>query len=262
VAPGENGIHGGNVPLLKALALYLISSVARWHQFFISSEWGVSTSIARLDDLEALPVPFSHRDSSTVLELAELYDELADDEKQAISNENGLIVQMEAVFKRLFNLRPHERELIDGFFAGSYQCIKGKFPAEAVEPATTMDVQKYCQILRRELDIYLQERGVRHQITALLDNKEVCLTIEGKRKSEAIEPTIQRVSTCQTEALKRIAEQLRQKHSQRVYFEKSLYFYERGRMWFLKPRRRIEWNVRQALMDADDLIAELLAGDD
>jgi hypothetical protein len=31
---------------------------------------------------------------------------------------------------------------------------------------------------------------------------------------------------------------------------------------FLKPRRRIEWNVRQALLDADDVIAELLSGRD
>jgi hypothetical protein len=62
--------------------------------------------------------------------------------------------------------------------------------------------------------------------------------------------------------LKRIAARLRQKYSQRVYFEKTLSFYERGRMLFLKPRRRIEWNVRQALLDADDLIADLLSGHD
>ncbi len=261
VPPGENGLHGDNVPLLKAFALYLISSVARWHQFFISSEWGVSTSIARLDDLEALPVPFAHRDTPIIQELAKLYDELADDERLPISNKSRLLVQMEAAFQRLFNLRAHERELIEGFFTGSYQCIKGKFPAEAVEPATITDVDKYCRVLRRELDDYLQERGVRHQIIVSLDAQDVCLIVEGKRTSAVIDPVIQSSGNDHTEALRRIAEQLRQKHSQRVYFEKSLFFYDRGRgrMLFLKPRRRIEWNVRQALLDGDDLIAELLA---
>jgi hypothetical protein len=118
--------------------------------------------------------------------------------------------------------------------------------------------------LRRELDEYLQERGVHHQITVVLDNKQTCIIVEGKRTSKAIDPIVQESNREQFEALKHIAGQLRQKHSQRVYFEKSLFFYDHkgGRILFLKPRRRIEWNVRQAVLDADDLIAELLSGPD
>jgi hypothetical protein len=159
-------------------------------------------------------------------------------------------------------LRPQERDLINGFFDGPWQLIKGKFPAEAVDAAEPTDIREYCLTLRRELDEYLLERGVRHQISAAFNDKQVCLTIEGKRTSGAIEPAIHNWGNGQSQSLKRIAERLRQEHSQLAYFEKSLYFYERGRMWFLKPRRRIEWNVRQALLDADDLIAELLAGHD
>jgi hypothetical protein len=264
VPPGENAIYGENVPLLKALAVYLISSVARWHQFFISSEWGISTSIARLEDLEALPVPFSHQDTPIIQELAKLYDELADDDKRAFSEKDRLVVQLETIFPRLFGLRTQEREIIEGFFASSYQCIKGKFPVEAVEPVTASGVLQYCQILRRELDNYLQERGVRHQITVSLEANDVCLTIQGKRTNEAIEPVIQKSNNGRTEGRNRMAQHLQQKHSQWVYFEKSLYFYDRahGRMMFLKPRRRIEWNVRQALLDGDDLIAELVSEHD
>jgi hypothetical protein len=75
---------------------------------------------------------------------------------------------------------------------------------------------------------------------------------------------VQGVSDRQAEAITSIDRWLRQKHSQRAYFEKSLFFYDHdhGRVMFLKPRRRIEWNVRQALLDADDVIAELLSGRD
>ena len=260
--PGENGIHGKNASLLRALALYLISPAARWHQFFISSEWGISTSVARLGDLEALPIPFSTQDDRTILELATLYDDLADDAQQVFSKKDDLLDQAMGIFWKLLKLRPHERELIEGFFAGPYQCIQGKFPDDAANPATSADIQKYCRSLRRELDEYLQERGVRHQITVTLDDKQVCLAVEGRRTSKAIEPVIHESNRGQSEVLKRIVKQLRQKHSQRVYFEKTLYFYDRGRILFFKPRRRLAWNVRQAVLDADDLIGELLSGHD
>jgi hypothetical protein len=264
VPPGENGIQGENVALLKALALYLISPPARWHQFFISSEWGVSTSVARLDDLQALPIPLSHEGSAPTEELAALYDQLAEDEEQGCPDKDALLVRAEAIVWRLCNLRAQERELIEGFFSGPYQCIKGKCPDDAIQPAMRSDVQGYCRILRRELDDYLEQQGVRHQIVASVHENEVCLTIEGRRTSTAIEPVVQGVSDRQAEAITSIDRWLRQKHSQRAYFEKSLFFYDHdhGRVMFLKPRRRIEWNVRQALLDADDVIAELLSGRD
>ena len=42
-------------------------------------------SVARLGDLEALPIPFSTQDDRTILELATLYDDLADDAQQVFS---------------------------------------------------------------------------------------------------------------------------------------------------------------------------------
>jgi hypothetical protein len=209
-----------------------------------------------------LPIPFSTRDDRTIAELANLYDDLADDANQVFSKKDDLLDQVAVIFWKLLKLRPHERELIEGFFVGPYQCIKGKFPDDALNPATAADIQKYCRSLRRELDEYLEERGVHHQITVTLDDKQVCLAVEGKRTSKAIEPVVQESNQGQSELLKRIAKQLRQKHSQRLYFEKSLFFYDHGRILFFKPRRRLEWNVRQAVLDADDLIGELLSGHD
>lgn len=262
---GQVAFHGKNPTVLKALAAYLCSPVARWFQFFVSSQWGVANSIARQADLRLLPIPLAVMKESEINELAASYDALQDHRDRLLPNDANFFKLKRSLEDQVFDVfkfRPHERELIEGFFAGSYQCIQGKFPDDAVAPATPADVRKYCHTLRRELDEYLQERGVHHQIIVALDNKQVCLTVEGKRTSKIIEPIIQESSRGQSEALKRIAGQLRQKHSQRVYFEKSLFFYERGHILFLKPRRRIEWNVRQAVLDADDLIAKLLSDDD
>jgi hypothetical protein len=262
---GQVAIHGKNQTILRALAAYLCSPVARWFQFFMSSQWGVAASIARQADLRLLPIPLASMSGNKIQELATKYEALQEHQDRLLPNDasfNKLKRALEADIFDVLELRSHERDLIEGFFAGPWQLIKGVYPDDAVEPAKPADIQNYCRSLRRELDEYLQERGVRHQITVTLDDKQVCLAVEGRRTSKAIEPVIQESNQGQSEVLKRIAKQLRQKHSQRVYFEKSLLFYDHGRILFFKPRRRLEWNVRQAVLDADDLIGELLSGHD
>jgi hypothetical protein len=263
VPPAQRiGIHGTDETLLKALALFLISPFAQWHQFFTSSQWGVSVSTTTINDIEVLPIPLPTKVNDDVRELADLYDRILSATQTLFQDPEALIAEAQLRIFHLLNLRPHERDLIEGFFAGPYECVQGKFPVDAVNPATPADIRKYCRTLCRELDEHLQERGVRHQITIVLDDKQAVLTIKGKRTKEAIEPAIQKSRRAQTDVLKRIKARLRRKHSQRVYFEKSLSFYKRGRVFFFKPRRRIEWNVRQAVLDADDLIAELLSDHD
>jgi len=259
---GQVAIHGKNQTILKALAAYLCSPVARWFQFFVSSQWGVANSIARQADLRLLPIPLALLPGSKIQELAAKYEALQEHQDRLLPSFNKLKHALETDIFDVLELRSHERDLIEGFFAGPWQLIKGVYPDDAIEPAKPADIQKYCRSLRRELDEYLLERGVRHQITVTLDDKQVCLAVEGRRTSKAIEPVIHESDRGQSEVLKRIAKQLRQKHSQRVYFEKSLFFYDHGRILFFKPRRRLEWNVRQAVLDADDLIAELLSGHD
>ena len=262
---GQLAIHGKNPVLLKALAAYLCSPIARWFQFFVSSEWGVAVSVARRADLCLLPIPIKSASDPKVAELASAYENLQKHQDALMTQDgksNALKRQLDNQILELLGLRTQERDLIEGFFAGPWMLIKGKFPDEAVEAASSTDLKNYCRILRRELDDYLEDRGVRHAITASLGANEVSVTIEGKRANQAIDPVIQAAVLQQSDAMRRIAASLREKHSQRVYFEKNLYLYYKGRMTFVKPRRRLEWNARQALLDADDLIAELLAGHD
>jgi hypothetical protein len=259
---GQIALHGKNRTLLKALAAYLCSSVARWFQFFVSSQWGVAASIARQADLRLLPIPFASMPQDKICQLAATYEALQEHQSRPLSNDAGFVklnASLENQILDALELRPQERDLIKGFFDGPWQFIKGKYPTVAADLAMPDDIKEYCGTLRRELDEYLQERGVRHQISVALGDKQVCLTIEGKRTSNAIETVFQEANEGEAEALKRIAGMLRRQHSQRVYFEKSLSFYDRGRIMMLKPRRRIEWNVRQALLDGDDLIADLLS---
>jgi len=58
-----------------------------------------------------------------------------------------------------------------------------------------------------------------------------------------------------------LRERLRRKHSQWVYFDRSLKIYDRARGVFyqFKPMQRIHWTRRQAVLDSDEIIAETVS---
>ena len=65
-----------------------------------------------------------------------------------------------------------------------------------------------------------------------------------------------------TRSLKTIRDRLRKQHSQWVYFDRALKVYDRGVLYQFKPMQRLQWTRRQAVLDADDIIAETLSAKD
>ena len=59
---------------------------------------------------------------------------------------------------------------------------------------------------------------------------------------------------------RRAQELARQKRGQWLYFQRNLRIYEGSRVLLLKPLERLHWLRSQALLDADTIIAETLAG--
>ncbi len=78
VPPRQIGIAGkpGDEDFLKALALFLSSAFATYHQFFISSEWGVQKNRTSLDDLRAIPMPVFSLARAQLAEWSQLYQRL------------------------------------------------------------------------------------------------------------------------------------------------------------------------------------------
>ena len=79
VPPRQLGIAGrkGQEALLKALALYLVSEFATYHQLFSSAQMGIQKSIADRKDLDLLPIPLDAEGEDGLREWVWLYDELA-----------------------------------------------------------------------------------------------------------------------------------------------------------------------------------------
>ncbi len=271
--PAPNiGISGTSeqTNLLKALSLYLSSDYCVYDQFFRSKQWGVDASRGELATLRDMPIAIaqlSHRDLDN---WSDLHRQLAEStarrfELGATINTPStmhleLTAQLNDLVFSLLKLRTSERWLVEDFVQLHLEMNKGKVTSEAMRPPKSNERQMYLIALRDCLDGFLSaERGVRHKIEVLTDRESALLSVSLARSKVAIAPTVLNADEPASRNLKVIRDRLRSQHSQWVYFDRGLKVYERGVLYQFKPLQRLHWTRRQAVLDADDVIAETLS---
>ena len=79
--------------LLKAISLYLISDFATYQQFLTAPQWGISMSIATLQCLRELPVPFLHFKEKEIAEWANLHLRILDASRNSDLEDKGLFAR-------------------------------------------------------------------------------------------------------------------------------------------------------------------------
>jgi hypothetical protein len=263
------GIAGpsNTAQLLRALSLYLSSDFSIYHQFFLSPEWGVGRSMAYLETLNLLPMPQLQSDH---LDWQELYNDLyamsakrfgpdgwqPDDEMKF-----GLLLGdlNKSVFEVL-RLRPTERFLVEDFVSLNMGLNKGKVTAEAKRRPSKEEMEIYFHTLRDCLDAFLSiDRKLRHRIEAICDDQSAFFSISVENTTQSIGTQVLSADHEAAKVLFNLRERLRRKHSQWVYFNRKLSVYLQGILYQFKPMQRLHWTRRQAILDADDIIAESIS---
>jgi hypothetical protein len=85
----------------------------------------------------------------------------------------------------------------------------------------------------------------------------VC-TVEITRSRHPFDPVIEDARGSSSQALKRLWEDLEQRFSQWVYIQRGLRVFSGRKVHIYKSPRLVDWTRTQALLDADDIIAEVL----
>ena len=90
VPPRQIGIVSvdGNKQLLKALALYLSSDFALYHQFFTATHFGVQRAIASLSALRQIPIPLLALSPAELARWEALHDRLAATQPRLLPDSN------------------------------------------------------------------------------------------------------------------------------------------------------------------------------
>ena len=117
---------------------------------------------------------------------------------------------------------------------------------------------QYLKTLKTELDAFVgNESGLTHEVRGVRAEGSAMLSIS-LVKGAAPQPTLENADNPTAEALASTRENLLRQHSQWLYFERCLRIYEKGTMYLFKPLEMIHWTRRQAILDAQEVIAETL----
>jgi len=272
------GIAGktSDIALLKALTLYLSSNFAVYHQFLLSRSWGIERDISDKNELIRLPVPLDDLSSHEISEWASLHDELvhatSNELKNTLFNKSKemtdslpLLEQLNERVYALIGINQSERWLIQDLLHVRKNLNEGRIAIEAVRPVNETEMLTYANVLKAELDSFLDgDIRDQHRITVFYSNDLAMAKIEHPRKPPAGSVTVVRVEDQDTKReFKRIREGLLRKQGQWIYFNRNLKLFEGRTTYFVKPLQRLSWLKSQALVDADEFIAEKLtmAGD-
>jgi hypothetical protein len=266
----------GKESLLKALSLYLSSDFVTYQQFFITPEWGISTSRATLDALRNLPVPLDNLSEKELNEWAELRDILEEISESTLEShlEANIVTRAEPALADkiaelndkvygILGLQEAEKILIQDFISVNMQCIQGKVTKEALARPSESTMQLYLERLQKELDAFIADQPeTQHEIIAHYDTRSAMVAIRLPQAGASQTPTIRAADQETSQEFVKIRERLKQRHSQWMYFNRSLRIYDHDAIYCFKPMHALHWTQRQAILDAGEVITETLAAEE
>ncbi len=276
IPPRQIGIAGapGDADLLKALTVYLNSDFALYHQFLSSTLWGVERDRPNKSDLEQLPVPLDALSPAELGDWASLHDELVKASSDVFKDPAGdlfktsqkgsdlspLLARLNDAVYAALGIDETERWLIQDLSRVRMRLNEGKIAVEATRPSLKSEMEEYAAVLKSELDHFLDEDIIdQHRVTVFYTDQSATLKIEHPEDPPAGRI---RVVEVKGESGKKEFEDLNlsltREQGQWIYFNRNLKIFQGRTTYFMKPRHRLCWLKSQALLDADEFIAEKL----
>lgn len=272
VPPRQIGIgsRSGNDSLLKALALYLNSDFARYHQFLTSPQLGIKRDVATLQALRSLPIPFAKIDANSLAQWDHLYQraQTADggisiEELDAGNIPDGLetiLRDLNELTNETLNLDGRQRAAVHDLVHIRLALIDGKVGQSATRVPHKDEMEAYGRMLQTELDDFLgDDISARHRVRILYDERSGMIEIEPVRDKVKPQPiTVSNAGQAVAHEFERTRDLLLQRRSQWVYFDRNLRIYDGVKTYLFKPLRRMHWAESQAMIDASEVIADVL----
>jgi hypothetical protein len=248
--------------LLRALALYLNSDFALYHQFFTTPEAGIQKTRNTLDSLRSLPVPFDKDDAGADwLDLSEQV--LARTHGRNDFDDPEILEQLNSLTARAFGLNDLERTLVEEFAKVRFSLTRGKVRDAAVGKPSRQEIRVYAETLRNELDAFIgEEPAVSHLVGVAGQLQTGVVEIRLVREAKAPLPVRIEASRSAIEREYALARRhLSAADSQWAYFRRDLRIYTGASTYFFKPFERMHWTRTQAMLDAAEYLAEMVVAE-
>jgi hypothetical protein len=270
----------GDEGLLKAVALFLSSEFAFYHQFLSSTQFGIKRDVATLDALREIPLPIANLSANDLTPWIRLHDRLVEATRRSVINggpnlfanrsmledavkgKAALLDELNALVSKALGIREEEQALINDLLRVRLQLNDGRLGPAAVASPETTQMRSYARRLKSHLDGFIEgELARRHQVAIIYDSLSAMIQIDLCENSNGTEAIL--VAPASTEVasdLEQTRKQLRKRWSQWIYFDRDLRVFEGTRTYLLKPMQRFHWTESQAVIDAAEVIADTLEG--
>jgi hypothetical protein len=281
VPPRQIGIAGepDEADLLRALALYLGSSFVRYHQFFLSPQEGIRGGRSTLDALLQIPVPFDAVSRAALRPWLALHREivLLSDQRWALIAGAVAIVpehriedleqkmgvlerEVDTLVAEALGLQSPERWLVDDLVHVRLDLVDGKIGDNAAGQPSNEQLTEYALALRDTLDAYLDRGGqFRHAVTVVHEPRAGVVQVVFQPSSIPHRPAVEAAQSTVGSAIRAVRERIERDRGQWLYFDRNLLMYLDRKVFLCKPMQRVWWTRSQALADADQIIADLVA---
>jgi hypothetical protein len=241
---------------LRAISLIWTSSITQYFLFFeLNAAWGVGRSQIDLGDAENVRMPML--DEALVKRLGMLHSELATELSRGKTFDDHFRRELDRSVGRELNLPESLMKTVTDFAIERLALNQGKAPADKLRPPNESELHAYAAQLTAELDGFVGGKA-RHRITILRSSHGICASIEITRKSRPIAPVIKVATGDDAKILKELLKAAETKESQWIYVRRSIRIMDDGVLRLFKPPRRLEWTEARALLDAGDIIAEIV----
>jgi len=249
------GLSGGTADEMKAVAAVWNSRYATYLLFLLTSAaWGIGVS--QIDKGDAFELPFPELTPERQTKLVAAWEEAA--AKEAAGDDAKRIRDhLDKRVASVLKIPPSVQTVVSDFFAVRYQFTQGKSPEELREPPVQSELVSYATRLRTELDAYLGGKA-HHRVSVAYSKKGIGVTITLTRQTEIIPVEVKSTTGSSSAAIESLLRQAEIQFGQWVYVKRSVRIFAGNTIHLIKPPRRMEWSETQAMLDSDDVIAEVI----
>jgi hypothetical protein len=252
------GLSGPSIDndFLRAVSIIWTSSFTPYCLFLnLSAGWGISRSTIDLGDARQMPMPNLTNDM--VAKLANLHRLFAAEETD-IGDRHDWQRRLDQEVASILKMPSQVMLLAREFREFRLPLVKGKAPRGIMKAPDERQLESYARQLTTELDGFLERKNRRHRIDVLSAPTGIIATIELTNGDQPISPTVKVAGLNDQKEVHNILHAAEQKYGQWSYVRRSVRVFADDKVHLCKPARRLEWTRSQALLDAADIIAEVI----
>ena len=242
---------------LRAISVLWTSSITAYCLFLdLSAGWGVSRSTIDLGDAEGVPMP--ELTDNLAARLAELHRTLEAEEAQLLYDATSQRERIDDAVATALSLPPRLVLLAREFSEFRLPLVKGKTPPMLTQAPNLTELACYAATLKSELDNYIERGTRRHSVSVLNSSYGIVATIELMDDARLATVSARNANADEHASVRDVLRVAEQRFGQWVYVRRGMRVFSGRKIHICKPPRRLEWSNTQALLDAADIIAEVM----